>query len=97
MNLGEKIKSLRQKKGIGIKVLAENINVNYTYISKIENDKVTPSKDTIIRMAEYFNCNKDELLLAADIIPDDIKNILKENPTEAIEFIRRIFSSGSKS
>lgn len=96
MKIGKKIKLLRQKKGIGIKPLAKKLDVNYTYLSKIENDKANPSKETIKRMATFFNINADELMILADKIPDDVERILKDNPKEAIEYLRRKFGSGSR-
>jgi transcriptional regulator with XRE-family HTH domain len=96
MNIGKKLKSLRQTKGIGIKSLAEHLQVNYTYLSKIENNKANPSKDTIKRIATYFKCDVDELMLMADRIPDDIQQILREHPQEAVKYLRRKFSNGSQ-
>jgi len=93
MKLSQKLKSLRKGKGIGIKPLAEELSVNYTYLSKIENDKANPSKETIKRIANYFNVNVDELMILADKIPDDIERILRENPKEAIQYLRRKFGS----
>jgi transcriptional regulator with XRE-family HTH domain len=91
MKFGKKLKLLRNKKGIGIKPLAEKLDVNYTYLSKIENDKAIPSKETIKRMSTYFNVDVDELMILADKIPDDVERILRENPKEAIQYLRRKF------
>jgi HTH-type transcriptional regulator, competence development regulator len=91
MTFGELIREMRYSKGVGIKKLAEELDVNYTYLSKIENDKAVPSEKVIERVSKYFNYNKDELMLSADRIPDDIKKILRENPKEAIEYLREQF------
>lgn len=96
MKLSQKLKSLRKGKGIGIKPLAEELSVNYTYLSKIENDKANPSKETIKRIANYFNVDADELMILADKIPDDIERILRENPKEAIQYLRRKFGREPK-
>lgn len=94
MNIGKKIRELRQKKKIGIKPLAEKLDINYTYLSKIENHKANPSKETVIKIAKYFNCDADELMILADRIPDDIQKILRENSKEAIKYLRKHFSNG---
>ena len=91
MSFGTLLKTLRQNKNIGIKTLAPDLNVSYTYLSKIENNKATPSKSLIKKIAKYFNYNVDELLLSANKIPEDIRQILQNNPKEAVEFLRRQF------
>ena len=91
MDIGEKLKLLRKKEGIGIKPLAKHLDVSYTYLSKIENNKANPSKKAIHRIASYFGCDEDELLILSEKIPDDIVRILKENPDEAIEYLRKKF------
>ena len=87
---------LRNSEGIGIKKLAEHLDVNYTYLSKIENDKSNPSKETINRIAKYFKCNEDELLLLSEKLPADVEKILQEHPLEAIQYLRRKFGAERK-
>lgn len=96
MPFGNLLKHLRRKEGIGIKKLAPRLNVSYTYLSKLENNKVIPSKDVIERVAHYFRYDLDELLISADKTPDDIRRILRDNPREAAEFLRRRFGDSSK-
>ncbi len=91
MEFSKLLKQLRRNKGVGIKVLAREIDLNYTYISKLENSKVNPSPEVINKFANYFNYNVDELMLAARKIPEDVKDILQNNPVEAIDYLRRKF------
>ena len=86
------LKNLRTRQGISIKKLAAELDVNYTYISKLENSKVYPSPEVISKFSNYFNYSSDELMVAAGKIPKDIQQILKENPKEAIKYLRRRFS-----
>ena len=92
MEFGTLLKNLREKEGVGIKRLAPVLDVSYTYLSKLENNKVRPSEEVVGRVAAYFNYSKDELLLAADKIPTDVLDILKNNPQEAIEYLRKQFA-----
>lgn len=94
MKFSTLLKQLRQKRGVSIKKLAVELGVNYTYISKLENSKANPSPEVINRFAHYFDYNADELMIAAGKIPKDIKEILKNNPKEAIAYLRRKFISG---
>lgn len=96
MSFGDLLKHLRRKEGIGIKKLAPRLDISYTYLSKLENDKIIPSKDVIERIAHYFRYDLDELLICADKVPDDIRRILRENPKEAAKFLRRRFGDSSK-
>jgi len=96
MTFGSLVRKLRYTQGIGIKKLASELDVDYTYVSRIENDKVIPSEQVIDRMARYFRYNKDELMLSADKIPDDIRQILRENPEEALGYLRQRFSGDGR-
>lgn len=92
MTFGNLLRELRYKKDIGIKKLATAIDVDYAYISRIENSKIKPSERVIERISKYFNYSKDELMLLGDKIPEDIKEILRENPDEALSYLREKFS-----
>jgi len=91
MEFSKLLKQLRQNKGVSIKVLAREVELNYTYISKLENSKVNPSSGVIDKFANYFDYDVDELMLAAGKIPEDVKDILRNNPVEAIAYLRRKF------
>lgn len=45
MSFGEKIKELRQEKGLSQPALAEKVGIEQSYLSKLENDKSIPSND----------------------------------------------------
>jgi HTH-type transcriptional regulator, competence development regulator len=91
MEFGRLLRKLRQKKGKSIKKVAEDLNLNYTYISKLENSKGLPSAETVSTLSHYFSYNSDELMLSAGKIPADILKILQGNPKEAAEYLRRKF------
>jgi transcriptional regulator with XRE-family HTH domain len=93
MDFGSLLKSLREKAGTSIKRLAPELGVDYTYLSKLENNHVYPSENLVDRVSNYFNYSKEELLLAANKIPEDVLKILRENPTEAMAVLRKEFSS----
>jgi hypothetical protein len=46
------------------------------------------------KVSEYFNYNRDELMLLGEKIPEDIKRILRDNPKEALSYLREKFSWG---
>lgn len=88
---GKTFRKLREEKGYSIKKLAGSLQVNYTYLSKIENSKSIPSDEFIDKIAEIFNVDAEELKVQAGKIPDDVKRIIKDNPKEVIEYLRGKF------
>ena len=91
MTLGEIVRNLRIEKGVSLKKMAPEIEIEYTYLSKIENGYIVPSAEVVYRIAEYFNHNQDELMMLADRIPPDVREILRNNPKEALDFLRQRF------
>jgi len=96
MTFGSLLRKLRYQQEIGIKKLAAEINVDYAYLSRIENDKIKPSERAIERISKYFNYSKDELMILGDKIPEDIKVILRENPEEAMSYLREKFAGDGR-
>ena len=81
---GERLRDLRKAKGLSQRALGDIVGVNFTYISKIENEKLDfaqfPSEDLIRKLAEALDGDVDELLLLAKKIPDQIKRRVLERP-----------------
>ncbi len=76
---GDQLRELRKKAGLTLRELAERVNVNFTYLSKIENSALPPPSEKVIRrLAEILDFDKDELLALAGIIPSDIAEILRD-------------------
>jgi HTH-type transcriptional regulator, competence development regulator len=91
VTFGRKLRELRKASGVGIKRLAPELGVSYSYVSKLENDEVGPSEELVSRIADYFRCKRDPLLLSAGKVPPEVLAILREHPEEAIEFLRQRF------
>ena len=91
MGFGEILRELRTDAGVGIKRLAPDLGVSYSYLSKLENNDVAPSERLVGRIAEHFNYSRDRLLLAAGKVPPEVLQILQENPDQAIQFLREHF------
>jgi len=94
---GQRIRELRTAKGLGQRAVAAAVGINYTYLSKIENDRVDfaafPSEETIRKLAKVLEADVDELLLMAEKIPDHIRRRVLEKP----EAFRMIASLDDKS
>jgi HTH-type transcriptional regulator, competence development regulator len=84
MTLGERIRELRKAKNLNQSELADKVGINFTYLSKIENDRVEssefPSEETIKKLAKALKADADELLLMAKKVPDSIKKRVIQRP-----------------
>jgi HTH-type transcriptional regulator, competence development regulator len=84
MTFGEKVRELRKAKNLTLRELAVKVKVNFTYLSKIENQKLSfgeyPSEDLIRKLAKVLEGEVDELLLLAQKIPKDIRKRVIERP-----------------
>ena len=73
---GKVIRSARKEKELSQRELARVIGVDYTYLSKLENDHAgyPPSVDVIHKLALHLDLKQEELRhLAGRITPDDAK------------------------
>lgn len=84
MKFGQRLRELRRAKNLGQRGLAKKVGINYTYLSKIENERLDfaqyPSQDLILKLAEALDADADELLLLAKRIPEPIRRRVLERP-----------------
>ena len=57
LNLGQKIKNLRQKKGLTLQQVAENANLSEPVLVQIEGEVVAPPVATLLKIARAMNVN----------------------------------------
>src|SRR5437867_3664713 len=93
MRFGQLLRQLRTKTGIGIKRLAPELGVSYSYLSKLENNEIGPSEDLVNRVAKYFEFDQDRLLISAGKVPPEVLEILQEHPHDAVELLRKRFGT----
>ena len=84
MTFGERIRQLRKAKNLNQSELAAKVGINFTYLSKIENDRLAssefPSEETIKELAKALGADADELLLMARKVPDSIRKRVIQRP-----------------
>ena len=84
MRFGERVRQLRQAQKLTLRALAARIGVGFTYLSKVENEKLDfadyPSDDLIVKLAKALDADADELLIMAKKIPAQIKKRVLERP-----------------
>jgi HTH-type transcriptional regulator, competence development regulator len=88
MTFGERIRELRLQKDMPQRELAQLIEIDFTYLSKIENDKVPPPSDEVIlKLAEHLHTSEEELLtLAAKVDADELREAVARDPRIGVLF-----------
>jgi transcriptional regulator with XRE-family HTH domain len=89
MEIGERIRELRRQKHLTQRQLAQMANINFTYLSKIENGRLsyTPSVATLKDLAYALSVDELELLQLANKLPSGFEHIAKNR--DALRFFRR--------
>lgn len=74
IGFGAKLRELRQAKGMTLRALAEAAGVDFTYLSKIENDRLdySPGVETIRDLAQALEVDAMELLQLANKLPPEL-------------------------
>src|SRR5258708_6485476 len=89
MTLGQYLKELRRQRHLTQRQLAEQIGVDFSYLSKIENDRLehTPSLKTLQDLAKALEVDVLELMELADKVPPVLQAIARDK--DAMRFFRR--------
>ena len=92
MSIGERIKKLRNKKGITQLELANKLFVTDKTVSSCESDRTEPSLEILIKLSELLDCNVGYLIYG-DNPKNDIETetkiiITKEEYNELTIFMK---------
>lgn len=101
MTLGSRIKALRRDAKLSQRELADRVarrlksGFDFTYLSKIENDRVEhpPSASALVALAAELEANSDELLALAGKAPPDVGEMLKRSEGARL-FFRSALDAG---
>lgn len=84
ITFGQRLRQLRKERDLSQKKLAEEVAINFTYLSKIENERLDfaqfPSEDLICKLASALEADEDELLILAKKVPSRIRERFFERP-----------------
>ena len=85
---GNRLRELRRQKGFTLRELASLAGVDFTYLSKVENDRVpyTPAVATIRTLARALGVDPIDLLTLANKLPAELE------PLNANVQARRFFA-----
>ena len=85
---GEFLRERRRQAGLSQRRLADIVGVDFSYVSKLENDRLpAPSAETVIRLAEAIGSPPDEFLAAARRMPGSVGDEVVREPA-AQRFLR---------
>ncbi|MDQ6878947.1 MAG: helix-turn-helix domain-containing protein [Candidatus Dormibacteraeota bacterium] len=89
MTLGMRLKELRRKARLTQRQLAARVGVDFSYVSKMENDRLehSPSIKTLHDMAGVLEVDELELMALANKVPSAFQSITGDR--EALRFFRR--------
>ena len=102
-NFGIIIRKARKDKGYSQRELAKLLKVDFTYLSKLENNRAdyAPKEEVIRSLARHLDLNAEELIFLVGRIPQDKEELLKQHyknmPTlfrrmgENPEFAKKVF------
>jgi transcriptional regulator with XRE-family HTH domain len=92
MSFGKRVLELRRQKRLTQRELAARLEIDFTYVSKIENDGLPnpPSEQLIRKMAKELSVDAEELLdLAGKFDQRTLQNVVAEIPEAGI-LLRRL-------
>ena len=98
MEFPTRLRSLRKEARLSQRDLAERVGVDFTYLSKIENNRVEPPSESVLKkiaeqLASELGKNEtelaDELVTLAGKVPSDLAEVLAQNP-QALKYLRTL-------
>jgi len=79
---GEKLRAVRERKGYTLKDVAKQASVSESLVSQIERNKVSPSTDTLLRIADILDIDYEYLF--SDYRQKRKVSVLKASERESI-------------
>lgn len=89
-SFGQILKQTRQLKGLSQRELATKVGVDFTYVSKLENDRLAPpAADTIIKFAKILDAPQEVLLASCGKLDEEVTEAISSSP-ESIRFLTEL-------
>ena len=92
VTFGKIVKQARKRRNISQRELAKLIGIDFTYLSKIENNRTDyPPKEEVIKsLAQELDLNPEELIFLSGKIPSQDRELLKQHYKTLPALFRRI-------
>jgi len=87
---GDMLRQLRRTAQLTQRDVAAKVGIDFTYLSKLENDRdAPPGEETIRKLASVLHADTERLLAAAGKMPPELKRRATEDPRFAM-LLRRL-------
>jgi transcriptional regulator with XRE-family HTH domain len=101
---GTRIQQLRRDRRLTQRTVAEKLQIDFTYLSKLENNRgEPPGEETVRGLAKLYGVNAEELLALAGRIPAELKEraqgdvefatLLRTLPKLSAQQLERVYRS----
>lgn len=91
-DFGQLIRQARKDKGLSQRELAQLLGLDFTYLSKLENNRADypPKEDVIRSLARQLDLDQEELIFLAGRIPHQEEDLLKQHYKNMPTLFRRM-------
>jgi transcriptional regulator with XRE-family HTH domain len=104
MTFGARIQQLRRDRRLTQRTVAEKLQIDFTYLSKLENDRgEPPGEETVRALAKLYGVDAEELLALAGRIPAELREraqgdvefatLLRTLPKLSAQQLERVYRS----
>jgi HTH-type transcriptional regulator, competence development regulator len=91
VTFGTEIRRLRAERKLSLRELATRVGIDFSYLSKIENDRgLPPSEETIRRLAKELDADAEVLILQAGKLPQAFEEDLLSRPQKQVAGLYRV-------
>jgi len=94
---GEILRESREKKGLLLRQVAAMLNIDTAILSKVERSERKATKEQIIKLADIFNLNKDELLIqylsekiAYELLDEDVASKALKVAEQKVVYLKTV-------
>ena len=95
ITFAERLKTLREKRGLMQKAVAADLNIGNTTLSNYEQNVSSPNPEILVSIADYFDTSVDYLLGRTDN-PAPHTNNLSETETDMVHLYRSLDDEGKR-
>lgn len=87
---GQRIQRRRRERGFTQRTVAAELGIDFTYLSKLENDRgEPPGEETVRKLARVLEEDPEDLLALAGKVPAELRDRAQSDPQFA-RFLRRL-------
>ncbi|MEA5533493.1 helix-turn-helix transcriptional regulator [Crocosphaera sp. XPORK-15E] len=91
-SFGQLIRQARKKKGYSQRELANELGIDFTYLSKLENDRAnySPKENKIRQLASHLELDAEELIFLSGRLPEGDEDFVKQHYKTMPTLFRRM-------